>query len=60
MINLEIKGLKEMDDALKRFSLNLRKKALRQSARAGAKILLKEVRDRVPVDSRNLKKEYGR
>lgn len=55
MVKADVKGLDEVAKVLKQFPIKLRTNALRGAVRAGAKVLLEEAKQKVPVRSGNLR-----
>lgn len=52
---VEIKGLKELDERLKKFDDNVQRNIMRGAMRAGGKVFLDEAKTRVPVKSGQLR-----
>jgi len=55
-MEVEMRGFKELEKSLLQLETKVAKKVVRQALRAGGKILLKAVKQKVPVDTGELKK----
>jgi len=55
MIKIKVHGLKELDRALNKLDLDLRKKASREAGRKAMEPVMKEIKSNTPVDSGRLK-----
>lgn len=53
---MKIEGLRELGMALKEFDSRVQKRIARSATAAGARVIAKEARQRVPVDSGTVKK----
>ena len=55
MITVKVHGLKELEKALNKLDLDLRKKASREAGRKAMEPIAKEMKSNVPVDSGKLR-----
>lgn len=53
-VTVKLEGFQELDKSLRELSDNLAKNALRAGVRAGANVMLAEIRNRVPVGRGNI------
>lgn len=56
-VNMDVKGLKDLNEALLKLPLQVRQRPLRSAAAAAAKVIRDEARNRAPVDSGVLRSE---
>lgn len=55
-LQVKIEGMEELDKALRRLPDRVQKRVLKTALRAGARVIVKDAKNRVPVDSGTLKK----
>ena len=60
MITVKVDGLKELQKALEELPRQIQQKPLRSAVAAGAKVILDEAKNRVPVNTGNLQKSLYR
>ncbi len=55
-LKIKIEGLDELDKAIRKLPQNIQKRVLKGALRAGGRVIVKDAKQRVPVDSGTLKK----
>jgi HK97 gp10 family phage protein len=56
-VKMEIKGLKELSDAMRKLPVNVARNGLRRAVSSGAKVIQIEARSRAPVDTGEMRRD---